>query len=66
MVVYIKSVDKNCNISTTFVGNFELKDVHVDAGILFERVKSCLIDLGLDMKKLIGFGSDGASIMTGM
>ena len=65
LVIYGKVVDENLNSKTYFLGNAKLTDVSVTAGVLYCALNTFLSDIGVQCKKIIGFGSDGASIMTG-
>jgi hypothetical protein len=66
LVIYVKSVDAELNVRTTFIGNYQLEEIHVTAEVLFNQAVKCLMERGVDLRRLIGFGSDGATIMTGL
>lgn len=65
MVVYIRVLDTNFNPCTYFLENITIDNPKSDAKVLFEAIDSCLKEKGIDISKVKGFGSDGASVMVG-
>ena len=65
MVVYARVVDKQFNVHTYFLKNITIKNPKSDAQVLFDTITNYLEEEGLDITKLLGFGSDGASVMIG-
>lgn len=65
MVVYIRIVDSDFVPHTLFFKNVTVDNPKSDASVLFEKLKKALEDEGLDLSQVFGFGSDGASVMTG-
>ena len=64
-VIYCIVVNENLERQVMFLGNVEVDEVSVTAEVLFNHLKSYLVEKGVSGDKVIGFGSDGASIMTG-
>jgi hypothetical protein len=56
-------INKEARGQTAFIDNLEISDGKA------ETIKNALLgklnELGIDIKKVVGFGSDGASVMTG-
>jgi hypothetical protein len=50
-------------VATVFLGLLQVKEV--DAASLCQRVLECLATFGIPIEKVVCFGSDGASVMTG-
>ena len=65
LVIYIRYVNKDMKVETRFLGNLGIADAHVNADKVFSMVKEFLLKRGIDVSQVIGFGSDGAGIMTG-
>ncbi|XP_021339253.1 zinc finger protein 862-like [Mizuhopecten yessoensis] len=65
MVLYIRVIDSAFIPHTHFLQNVTIDNPKSDANVLFEAMEKCLTDHGLDLKKVKGFGSDGASVMVG-
>ena len=65
MVVYVRIVDADFTPKTFFLEDICIDNPKSDAGVLFGSLMDCLDRNGLDVKKCVGFGSDGASVMTG-
>ena len=65
LVIIMKYVDSKMNVTTTFLGNLGLKDPSVTADKLFSYMKTFIEKRGISLSSVMGFGSDGASIMTG-
>lgn len=65
LVVYFRVVDPSMVPKTFFFKNVTIKDPKSDAKVLFETLKKSLEEDGLPTNKIIGFGSDGASVMVG-
>ena len=65
MVIYVRIVTENFEPRTFFLADICIEDVKSDAEVLFKHLTSYLEAKGLDISKCLGFGSDGASVMTG-
>ena len=65
MIVYIRVVNQDFVPQTLFLENICIDDVKSSADVLFKHLIQCLSEKGLDINKCLGFGSDGASVMTG-
>lgn len=65
LVIYCKTVDVDLNESTIFLGNLEISEVSVTAEVIFNVLCTFLESRNINIKDIAGFGSDGASIMTG-
>ena len=63
MSIVLRFVDEDLNIREEFVGFLEVERTTAD--YLFNKIRTYLSDLGLDMKNLRGQGYDGASNMSG-
>ena len=61
----MQTVDKDLKRSSFFLGNLEITEISCTAEVIYDEVKKFLKAKGVDISKLHGFGSDGASIMTG-
>jgi len=64
LVVYARCVDPDTFIpSTHFIAN-----VRVESGtgeVIAQEIQNCLKSRNVDISKVMGFGSDGATAMTG-
>lgn len=65
MVIYIRIVDQSFLPHTYFLKNVTIDNPKSDTNVLFGYMQQTLQDDGLDLSKVIGFGSDGASVMVG-
>ena len=65
MVVYCRIVSEDFTPETLFLANLTRDDPKSTADVLFGRLEQYLMDNGLSLKSVVGFGSDGASVMTG-
>jgi hypothetical protein len=65
MVIYIRLLDAQFIPRTYFLTNSTIKDPKSDAVVLFGTLKAALQKEGLNLKNILGFGSDGASVMVG-
>ena len=65
MVVYLRITNKLFEPKTFFVQDITIEDPKSDAKVLFSYLVQCLERKGLSLAKCFGFGSDGASVMTG-
>lgn len=65
MVVYVRVVDSLFVPHTYFLKNITVDNPKSDAAVLFNCINQCLTEEGLELNKLRGFGSDGASVMVG-
>ena len=65
MVVYIRVLDEHFRPHTVFLKNVTVDDPKSDALTLFTYLVKALEEDGLDISKCVGFGSDGAAVMTG-
>lgn len=50
---------------TYFIKNVTINDPKSDATVLFKYLKDTCTKDGLNMAKVVGFGSDGASVIVG-
>ena len=53
-------------VRAKFLGNLRLTEVSVTAPVLFKYLDDFVCKRGLAFQKVIGFGSDGAGIITGL
>ncbi|XP_021373041.1 zinc finger protein 862-like [Mizuhopecten yessoensis] len=66
MVLYIRLVDQDTFVASThFLGNVSIEGSSATAEILFNYIVNFLESKKIPLSKIIGFGSDGASVMTG-
>ena len=67
LLVYARHCDNSTGIKikTTYLGNIAFSEAKVDAALIFQYVEEFLKERGVPLSKVIGFGSDGASVMTG-
>ena len=65
LAVYGKVVKENLELETLFLGNLEVTEINVTSEVLFNLLWSFLQARGVSLNKVIGFGKDRASIMTG-
>ena len=66
LVIYGRTVTDNLEQQTFFLGNIPFNDAHINAKMVFEKLKTFLQSRGVEIHdKIYGFGSDGASIMVG-
>lgn len=65
MVVFVRLVDSDFVPHTYFLKNISVNDPQSTASVLFKFLKEALAEEKIDMKKVYGFGSDGASVMVG-
>ena len=65
LVVYGRVVNDDLSSETIYLGNLRLSHVSVTADVIYTSLKDFIEAKGLQLSKVIGFGSDGASIMTG-
>ncbi|GAQ93343.1 hypothetical protein KFL_014550010, partial [Klebsormidium nitens] len=63
MIVYCKYITAEKKVSTVFLGLLQVNET--DAASLCARVLECLNLFGIPIEKVLCFGSDGASVMTG-
>ncbi|GLC66667.1 hypothetical protein PLESTF_000459000 [Pleodorina starrii] len=64
LAMYVSYIDDNGNVLNRYRKLEEIKG-SANAKALFDLVKKALEDDGIDMKKIVGFTSDGASVMVG-
>ena len=66
MVVYTRIIDPVSYVASThFLGNITVEGSSATAEVLFGLIVKFLKDKELPVEKLVGFGSDGASVMVG-
>ena len=65
MIMYARVVDKDFTGHSHFVANIRISNVKSDAQVLFGIIEEYLVSQGLDLRKVYGFGSDGAAVMVG-
>ena len=65
MMVYLRIVSEEFLPKTYFLEDICIDNPKSDASVLFDCLINCLDRHGLDIRKCVGFGSDGASVMTG-
>ena len=65
MVVYLRIANEQFEPKTFFLEDVCIEDPKSDAKVLFGNLTECLERKGLNLSKCFGFGSDGASVMTG-
>ena len=65
MVVYVRIVTADFVPTTFFLEDICIHNPKSYAGVLFGALMDYLEKNNLDVKKCLGFGSDGASVMTG-
>ncbi|XP_046554759.1 zinc finger protein 862-like [Haliotis rubra] len=63
LIVYVKFVDKDFNVRSHFLGNFDLGEKGADA--ITQKLLAIFNDIGVDVKQILCFASDGAGVMTG-
>ena len=67
VVIYVKILDPKTHVpSTHFFGNVSVEGSSCNAEVLFECICNFMKDKGVPLHNLMGFGSDGASVMTGI
>ena len=66
LLIYVKYLSKNFEVKTQFLANLKLVEVSVTSQVLFNEVTKYIATRSINLDKIIGFGSDGASIMTGV
>lgn len=62
-VVVLYYSTKFSKIITRFLSIIELEEVNSDG--IFSKLEEVLLDFGLDYKSMIGYGSDGAAVVSG-
>lgn len=62
-VVCMYYSDESCSFVSQFLGLISLESSNADG--IFEKLSAVLKDYGLEWEKLVGFGSDGASVVSG-
>ncbi|XP_067660021.1 zinc finger protein 862-like [Haliotis asinina] len=62
LTVYVKFVDNDFNVRSHFLGNFDLGEKGADD--ITQKLLAIFNDLDTDVKQILCFGSDGASVMT--
>ena len=62
LILFVRYV-KNGEPCTTFIGNYTI--LAGDAETVFTKLTDVLREKGIDCVKVVGLGSDGASVMTG-
>ena len=65
LVVFVRLVDCDFVPHTYFLKNVTVKDPQSTANVLYKSLKEALTEEKIDMGKIYGFGSDGASVMVG-
>ena len=65
MIIYARVVDKEFTVHSYFLANITITNVKSDAQVLFGIIEEYLVSQGLDLRKVYGFGSDGAAVMVG-
>ena len=66
LVLYVRILNPKTYVpSTHFLGNVTVEGSSCTAEVLFECICNFMKDKGVPLDNLIGFGSDGASVMTG-
>ena len=56
---------KDSDIHSDFLANIQITSATADASTIYSAVVSDLAAKGIDISRLIGIGTDGASVMTG-
>ena len=64
LIVYIRYITESHIPRTAFLTNIEVENG--DAPTLFESIRGVLIKHKFSLSRLVGFASDGASVMTGI
>ena len=65
VLVYVRYINQAFEVKTKCLGNFHIKEAHINATILFNYVEQFLLKRKVPLSKVFGFGSDGAGVMTG-
>ena len=65
MMVFARYMTPEFIPKTCFIKNITIEDPKSDAAVLFQALEGAMSDMGLDLKKILGFGSDGAAVMVG-
>ena len=66
LILYVRLIDPDTFVASThFLGNITVEGSSCTAEVLFNLIINFLQDKGIDLSRLIGFGSDGAAVMTG-
>ena len=65
MIIYARVVDKEFTVHSYFLPNITITNVKSDAQVLFGIIEEYLVSQGLDLRKVYGFGSEGAAVMVG-
>jgi hypothetical protein len=65
LVICVKTVDNYLTCCTHHLGNIEITDISCTAEVIFNKLKDFLSKRSIQTATIVGFGSDGASIMTG-
>ena len=63
VIVYARYLNSNREIQTAFIGMVEVKDG--TASSIMAALEKVCNNCGVNLKKLVAFGSDGASVMIG-
>ena len=64
LVVFVIFLEANLSI-TCFLGLLWIEDGKKDSKLIFDTLMDAVKTWGLDIKKCVGFGSDGAALMVG-
>ena len=66
LILYVRLLDPDTFIASThFIGNITVEGSSCTAEVLFNLIIQFLEEKKIDISKVIGFGSDGAAVMTG-
>ena len=65
LIIYVRIVDEQFVPKTYFLKNVTIDNPKSDANMLFELLKETLAEKKLDIHRVLGFGSDGAAVITG-
>ena len=65
MIIYARVVHKEFTVHSYFLANITITNVKSDAQVLFGIIEEYLVSQGLYLRKVYGFGSDGAAVMVG-
>ena len=65
LLVHVRCINQAFEVKTKCLGNFHIKEAHINATILLNYVGQFLLQRKVPLSKVFGFGSDGAGIMTG-
>ena len=65
LVIYARYITDDMQPKTFFLGNISLQEISVTAEVFYNSLKDFMERQGINPQKIVGFGSDRASIMTG-